>query len=137
MMNRKLFSTLCIPALLQAAFASCGDNSTSPVQTTEVPEVTEVQTEAVTEFRYEPNVPKADFGGEVFRVASCDPNSFTCILGFDFEEDSADSVESSIYLRNRKIEETYNVKFEHQYSHLYLSKLTQLMFHLLSVINHK
>lgn len=115
MMNRKLFSTLCIPALLLAAFVSCGDSSTSPVQTTEVPEVTEAQTEAVTEFRYEPNVPKADFGGEVFRVASCDPNSFTCILGFDFEEDSADSVESSIYLRNRKIEETYNVKFEHQY----------------------
>ncbi len=114
-MNRNRLSTLCVSALLLSVLVSCGDSGTSPVQTTDIPESADTQTEAVTEFRYEPNVPAADFGGEVFRVASCDPDMYTCILGFDFAEDSADSVESSIYFRNRKIEETYNVKFEHQY----------------------
>ena len=94
---------------------SCSDSGEGSEQmttvTTSAAEAVETETAAL----YRENVPAADFGGETFRVIGCDPEAFSCILGFDFDEDSADSVESAIYHRNRAIEERYNVTFEHEY----------------------
>lgn len=101
--------------LFAALLCACGSPADEGGTQNTAPAETEAATQAETEFRYEAAVPQADFGGETFRVATCDPANFTCILGFDFEEDSADIVDSSIYYRNRDIEETYNVTFAHEY----------------------
>lgn len=66
--------------------------------------------------RFVPDVPEADFGGEVFRVGGIEPSfAPSILLDFDFEEDSGEVVESAIFSRNRRIESDYNVSLECAY----------------------
>ncbi len=99
--------------LLALLLAACGADSGN--ETTTQNAATTPETEAETEFRYTPNVPDSDFGGEEFKVLSISYNTYPITLGFDFEEDSADIVQSSIYKRNRAIEEDYNINFSCTY----------------------
>ncbi len=103
-----------LPAILLCAMlASC--SADSEAGTTTQSSETAPQTEAETEFRYTPNVPESDFGGEEFKVLSISYDTYPFTLGFDFEEDSGDIVQSSIYKRNRAIEEDYNINFSCTY----------------------
>ncbi len=105
---KKHLCTLSV-MFLALLLAACGADSGSE-DTTQSADTTS-QTEAETEFRYTPNVPDSDFGGEEFKVLSISYDTYPITLGFDFEEDSADIVQSSIYKRNRAIEEDYNIDF--------------------------
>ncbi len=89
---------------------ACGGETTVG-EDTALTETAAPETVVETEFRYTPNVPASDFGGEAFKVLSISYQTYPITLGFDFEEDSADVVQASIFQRNRAIEETYNVDF--------------------------
>ncbi len=99
--------------LLCGILTACG-GETAEEETTIAME-TSTETVAETEFRYTPEVPESDFGGEEFKVLSISYETYPITLGFDFEEDSADVVQAAIFQRNRTIEEAYNVDFSCEY----------------------
>ena len=95
---RKLYFFLA--ALLMLNAVSCGSSDT----TTETILTDGTDEPAVTEPTYD--LPEADFGGEEVQF----------FLGEEFSklqaaEENGDTVNDSIYLRNRKVEEMYNCKF--------------------------
>ena len=68
-----------------------------------------VTEETVTENPYVPDLPEEEFGGYTFRVASGSENTTFDIWTFDVTEQSGEVVEDSFYLRNRAVEEQYDI----------------------------
>ena len=94
---------------------ACGDNTGTNGDDLTESQATETEVIETTEMRYTPNLPELDFGGEEFRVLGIDPATYNICLDFDIEEETGDVLSDSIYLRNRTIEEKYNVKFVSSY----------------------
>lgn len=115
MMRKQCIFSLCLTALLIQTCIGCSSTQDQTGDTQTSPSQTDMET-AVTDNQYKANVPDADFGGAEFHVLGPDPNAYqSLLLDFDFEAEPADIVQSAIYQRNRKIEETYNIKFQSEY----------------------
>jgi hypothetical protein len=103
--------------MLLAVFAGCGQSgSVSPAASDTTAAAAQESTSAAEEtsaaIEYKAAAPDRDFGGEDFNVATVQPdNPDSLVLTFDPEAETGDVVNDSIYNRNRKIEEKYNVKF--------------------------
>ena len=74
-------------------------------------------TESSGESRYTPDVPDGiTFNDETFSVLGIDPALYlSTIVDFDYESPPEDVVQEAIYNRNRRIEDTYRIDFEHEY----------------------
>lgn len=74
-------------------------------------------TESSGESRYTPDVPDGiTFNDETFSVLGIDPAlCLSTIVDFDYESPPEDVVQEAIYNRNRRIEDTYRIDFEHEY----------------------
>jgi len=58
---------------------------------------------------YDPMLPEEDFGGYEFKILNVDSSAMSwAIVIVDAEEQSGDTVEDAIYLRNRNIEGKVN-----------------------------
>ncbi len=102
----KLLLCLCTAALLIA----CGDASTddSDVTTASIDTAPET-TAAETEFRYTDNLGEMSFGGAEYRVRTIENLNVTSYM--NVEEQTGDTLDDAIYLRNRAIEERFDITF--------------------------
>ncbi|MGM9625787.1 MAG: hypothetical protein ACI3XM_08780, partial [Eubacteriales bacterium] len=104
-------------AILMLASVSCSSKSQTDTKETQKETVSaETQEPEDTKVIYKADVPERDFGGAQFCVGGIDPSLYpSLMIDFDFEEDSADVVNSAIYKRNRAVEEAYNVDIVSEY----------------------
>lgn len=109
----KLISLLLLSALLTSSFASCGASSdTQPKETqnsadsdSQAAETT-AATEADIHDTLTDSVPELDFEGASFRTIVQDSTIYDIYVA----EETGDTLEDTIYYRNRAIEERFNVK---------------------------
>lgn len=111
----KFLSLLLIGILLVSIFLSCGDTQTPNTNDTETDEVTsEPFTETTTvELAAYDYLPEQDYKGEEFNIVT--PDSGTRYLPGQIltEEDTGDIIMDAAYIRNRNVEEKFNVKIVH------------------------
>lgn len=102
----KLLLCLCTTALLIA----CGDASTDDGNVTTAPADTATETAALeTEFRYTDDLGDMSFGGAEYRVRTIENLNVTSYM--NVEEQTGDTLDDAIYLRNRAVEERFDIKF--------------------------
>ncbi len=108
-MNRNCILSLLLCAILCLSAVSCGNTAedTSP-HTETSPQETETVMESETEIT--PDLEVKDYGGRTFRFAYHDPPGVEEVLWA--EEDSGDVEISSIYNRNLRMEEQWNIHLE-------------------------
>lgn len=113
--------TLSLVSALMLVLLSCGDAETqTETKETEAKETQSAETEAVsdeTDLRkaVSDGVPEMDFGGYTFRMYTRNRDDFVNDLSLDLEGESGDIVETSLYQRNRTVEERFNIKLEAMY----------------------
>lgn len=103
--------------LLAASVISCGSDSTTATTQEPAENTAPVTTEAVTEgFSTEYDIPEVDYGGETFTIAAMQGivSLWRAVNYCEIfsEGENGDPLNDAIYQRNRKIEETLNVKIE-------------------------
>ena len=111
MKKRRITAAAAALLLLAGTLCACsGGEGTKPSDTGGTPA-------ASGESRYTPDVPDGiKFNGDTFSVLGIDPSLYqSTIVDFDFDTPPEDVVQESIYNRNRRIEDTYKIDFEHEY----------------------
>lgn len=110
-------SLLLAGLLLAASVSSCGSDTQTPTVQETAQDTTPRATEAVTEsYSTEYEIPEVDYNGEAFTIAAMSgvvslwrAASYCEIYS---EGENGDPLNDAIYKRNRKIEETLNVKID-------------------------
>lgn len=96
--------------LLCAALTACGEAAQTQSDTaavTTAPDITET-TAAETEFLYTDDLGDMTFGGEEFRIRTIENENVHSYV--DVAEESGEVYDDSLYKRNRKIEERFDIK---------------------------
>ena len=109
MKMKRLVALLIVALMIIGVFAGC-QNETANVSgetTTSSDEITVEETTA----RLEPDLPVDDYNGYKFRflVREYDGNGYWGSKEVFAEEENGDPINDAVYLRNRKIEEKYNI----------------------------
>ena len=102
----KRFILLLLIAVLLVSCAAGDDGGTVDVTT-----AADIGAEVTSETEPElivPELPEADYGGYVFRAYVPTPNVWASCT-FNIDDETGDTVNDAIYLRNRAIEEQFNV----------------------------
>ncbi len=106
MKNTTLTSLLL---LLCAGLISCGEAASTPVETSaDTAAATEAVTETETEFLYKDDLGDITFGGVEFRIRTIENANVHSSV--DVAEESGEVYDDSLYKRNRKIEERFDIK---------------------------
>ncbi len=106
MKNTTLTSLLL---LLCAGLISCGEAASTPVETSaDTAAATEAVTETETEFLYKDDLGDITFGGVEFRIRTIENANVHSYV--DVAEESGEVYDDSLYKRNRKIEERFDIK---------------------------
>ena len=110
---KKIVVWLLISVTVISVFAGCQDNTTSgniSGETTTIAADGETAAEETTA-RLEADLPDNDYGGYKFRflVREYDGNGYWGSKEVYAEEEIGDPINDAVYLRNRKIEEKYNI----------------------------
>ncbi len=104
-MKRKYLSLLFAALLLTSC--QSGEAETTPTEAIVETETTPVQeTESLAD-----DLGEFDFDGYTYRVVSCNPDSSGIYTYFDSEQ-TGEILNDAFYLRNREIEERFNILFE-------------------------
>ncbi len=110
MIVRKLALFLITGALLCSSLYSCAqaadtgaDNTSAAADVTTVPEVST---------RIPTGLPETDYEGYEYRILCNSPeyNSYWYAKDIDTEQENGDVINDAVYIRNRAVEELYNVK---------------------------
>ncbi len=109
-MFKRILSALLIAVILLSA--SCGDKGKSgdtPAETEQntTPEQVEA-TETEPETGFKDDVPDTDYEGKEFRIRTIENANVHSIV--DVEEQTGDTYFDSLYIRNRAIEDRFNIK---------------------------
>ncbi|NLZ36719.1 MAG: hypothetical protein GX897_04490 [Clostridiales bacterium] len=103
---RKFICILLIVCQGILIFAACGSGGAEADVTTAPAETAEA-----TETELTPDLPEADYDGYEFTALARDPSGDLWVEGeFAVEEMNGEVLNDSIFERNRKVEETYNIK---------------------------
>ncbi len=105
MKNTTLTSLLL---LLCAGLISCGEAAVTPVETQADTTTTEAATVAETEFLYTDDLGDITFGGAEFRIRTIENENVHSYI--DVAQESGEVYDDSLYKRNRKIEERFDIK---------------------------
>ena len=109
-MFKRNLSALLISVILLSA--SCGDKGKSgdtPAETEQNTTPDQVEaTETEPETVFKDDVPDTDYEGKEFRIRTIENANVHSVV--DVEEQSGDTYYDSLYLRNRAIEERFNVQ---------------------------
>ena len=114
----KILTAILALSLVLGLFAGCGGDSTKSEikETAAASEENVAGKEETTEERIYPNLEAVDFGGRDFTFASrhVDNQDWTEWKQRDLyaEEMNGDVINDAIFVRNRKIEEKYNIKIQ-------------------------
>ncbi len=109
-MKRNILSLLLAVLLLTGCQAGEAETLSETDGTTPMDPVAEVETEAGTEALMD-DLGEFDFGGYTYRVMSCESGGEDIYTFFD-QELTGEILGDSLYLRNREIEERFNIQFE-------------------------
>lgn len=112
------FGVLLLALLLMLSFlAACSDNG-SKKTSEDALDTAETAEEAVTDetaaVRIEPNLPKMDFNGKIYKVLGATHSTYSQFINFEIDADgtNGDIVNDAVYNRNLILEEKYNCVIE-------------------------
>lgn len=105
-MSKRFIISLILCALLLSSLAACGGAADGGTPDAAVTTAAASQTEAVTTAELTDSVPALDFGGAEFRTIVQDSTEYDIYVA----EETGDVLNDTIYARNRRIEERFNVK---------------------------
>ena len=109
-MRRILTAALAL-LMAAAAFASCGDTATTPVETNG-DNASQTETANETEAVLRTDLPDKDWGGRTFMVLGREHPTYTQFNNFEIwtEKEVGEVVNDAVFRRNSIIEEKYNVE---------------------------
>ncbi|MBQ8577137.1 MAG: hypothetical protein IJ449_04110 [Clostridia bacterium] len=101
-------SATALLLLLCTGLLSCGDAAVTPAETSaDTAASTAETTAAETEFLYKDDLGDLSFGGTEFRIRTIENANVHSYI--DVSEESGDTYDDSLYKRNRKIEERFDI----------------------------
>lgn len=106
--NIIIMCLIILSFLFQLTFASCGNKNKSN-DNAEIPEETINQTNT-TEDKFTDNLPKLDYKGYEFRIASFENANFH--WNIIPEEQTAETLNDALYLRNENVAERFNIEIK-------------------------
>ena len=101
---------LCI--LMATPVLSCSDGTQAEILSS----TASTETEKAEETRVVANLPEIDFHGREFRIFGRENNTYPQFTNFEFyaESENGEVVNDAVLIRNRTIEEKYNVKIRQE-----------------------
>ncbi|MCR5262337.1 MAG: hypothetical protein K6D94_00570 [Clostridiales bacterium] len=110
----RLTAALLLAVMILSSFA-CGESSSTPAPSADAPSannedggVVTAEEETTEDIQYNDNLGSLDFGGKEFRIRTIQNQNVHNAI--DSEEQTGDTYNDALYLRNRAIEERFNTK---------------------------